>query len=123
MDDAIVISDLKVKASVGVHDWERQILQSLLIDIVFHVDLRPAGNSDSLSDTADYQTVAGLAVQVAEEKHHALIEHFAERLAERLLRSLPTVRQVSLTIHKPGAIASARTVSVRICRSKENYPL
>lgn len=120
MDDAIVISDLEVKASVGVHDWECQILQSLQIDITLHVDLRPAGNSDSLSDTVDYQTLAGLAAQVAEEKHHALIEHFAERLAERLLLSLPAVRQVDLTICKPGAIASARTVSVRIHRDRGN---
>lgn len=122
MDDAIVISDLEVKASVGVHDWERQIPQSLRIDMTLHVDLRPAGESDSLSDTVDYQALAGLAAQVAEEKHHALIEHFAERLAERLALSSPAIRQVDLTVHKPGAIARARTISVRIHRGREDYP-
>lgn len=121
MSDAIVITGLEIEASVGVHKWECQIAQRLLVDIELLLDLRPAGNSDALRDTADYQTVAGLAVQVAQEKHHALIEHYSERLAHRILRQLPAIQQVALTISKPGAMAAARTVSVRICRTSGDY--
>lgn len=121
MDDAIIVSGLEIKASVGVHEWEHRISQLLLLDIKLSVDLRRAGNTDDLDDTVDYQMITAIAKQVAEEKHHALIEHYSERLAQRILNLMPTVKQVSLAICKPGAIASTRTVSVQMHRTIEDY--
>lgn len=121
MDDTIVIKGLEIKTSVGIHDWEYQIHQLLLLDIELRLDLRQAGGSDVLNDTVDYQIITALATEVAEEKHHALIEHYSERLARRILRFLPAVKQLSLAVSKPGAIAGARTVSVHIHRRTEDY--
>jgi len=120
MSDAILIGSLAVKAVIGVYGWEQQVPRPLLLDLELHLDLRPAGRSDALADTVDYQAVADLASAIATEQRYALIEHFADVLARRLLAAF-SIQQLRLTVHKPGAVAAARTLSVRIERSPDDY--
>lgn len=120
MSDAILISGLAVKAIIGVYGWEQQLPRPLLLDFELNLDLRPAGRSDTLGDTVDYQAVADLAAEIAAEQRYALVEHFADVLARRLLNDF-SVQHLRLTVHKPGAVATARTISVRIERSPDDY--
>lgn len=120
MSDAILMGGLAVKAVIGVYGWEQQAPRPLLLDLELNLDLRPAGASDNLRDTVDYQRVADLAAEVAAEQKYALVEHFADGLARRLLTDF-AVEKLCLTVHKPGAVATARTISVRIERSPDDY--
>lgn len=121
MSDAILISGLAVKAVIGVYGWEQVMPRPLLLDLELSLDLSPAGASDALGDTVDYQAVADVAAVVAAERRYALVEHFADVLARRLLTNF-SLQRLRLTIHKPGAVATARSVSVRIDRSPDDYP-
>lgn len=121
MSDAILISGLAVKAVIGVYGWEQVMPRPLLLDLELSLDLSPAGASDALGDTVDYQAVADVAAAVAAERRYALVEHFADVLARRLLTNF-SLQRLRLTIHKPGAVATARSVSVRIDRSPDDYP-
>lgn len=120
MSDRILISGLGVQAVVGIHAWERQAPRPLLLDLEVSYDLRAAGASDAITDTLDYQAIADLAAAVAGEKTYQLIEHYAECLCRRLCAAYP-LSAVQLTVHKPGAVAAARTVSVRIRRRPADY--
>ncbi|MDE2148786.1 MAG: dihydroneopterin aldolase [Gammaproteobacteria bacterium] len=120
-DDAVVIEGLKLPARVGIHAWERAMPRPLLLDLELLLDLRPAAASDALADTVDYAAVAGLAEALAGERHYALIESFAERLAAALFARFP-LRRLRMQVAKPGAVAGARTVAVRIERSAADYP-
>lgn len=57
-DDLIGIRGLVVTTVVGVLAHERQIGQPLQIDLDLFVNLRDAGRTDELADTADYGDVA-----------------------------------------------------------------
>ena len=46
--DAIVIEGLKVNTVIGCFNWERQIIQPLMLDLIVHVDLSQAAKSDDL---------------------------------------------------------------------------
>ena len=46
--DAIIIEGLKVETVVGCFNWERQIIQPLMLDMIIQTDLEQASNSDDL---------------------------------------------------------------------------
>lgn len=120
MNDWIRLEGLLVNASVGVHGWEKRRPRPLVLDIELALGLHCAGASDALADTIDYQAVADTAAQVARARHHELIEAYADRLAQAIFANFPCTA-VRLTVHKPGAVAGTRTLSVHIERTREEY--
>ena len=56
--DKIFIHALKAEAIIGIYDWERQVRQTVLIDIEFAADVRKAAMTDSIDDTLNYKRVA-----------------------------------------------------------------
>ena len=65
--DAIIIEGLKVDTVVGCFNWERQIIQPLMLDLTIHNDLSQAAYSDELEDTLNYAQICELAAQVIQE--------------------------------------------------------
>ncbi len=43
MSDKILIKDLLIRGIIGIHDWEREKKQDILINIEMEADCRPAG--------------------------------------------------------------------------------
>ena len=58
--DAIIIEGLKVDTVVGCFDWERQIIQPLMLDLTINSSLEQASNSDELQDTPEFSLFVGL---------------------------------------------------------------
>jgi dihydroneopterin aldolase len=56
--DKVLIEGLRVNAVIGVFEWERQIEQPVLIDLVMTVDTRAAAISDDIQDAVNYALVA-----------------------------------------------------------------
>ncbi len=117
MSDWIFIEKLSFLASIGVFDWEKTLPQKLVVDVEMLTDISSAAASDDLSSTLDYAAVSQHLIQLAQAQHHDLIETLAEKMAASLLAHFPT-HQLTLTLRKPGAVASAKNVGVRITRSR-----
>jgi dihydroneopterin aldolase len=83
--DTVSIRDLSVAAVIGVHPWEREIEQTLLVSVDMAVDVRTAAASDNLADALDYSAVAETITAVLCDGKFRLIETAAERVADRLL--------------------------------------
>jgi dihydroneopterin aldolase len=101
--DTVSIRDLSVAAVIGVHAWERDVEQTLLVSVDMvpeTADVRKAAASDDLADALDYSAVAEAIAAVLREGKFRLIESAAERIAERLLADfrLPWLR---LELRKP----------------------
>lgn len=120
MTDWIGLEGLVVAARVGVFDWERRAPRPLVLDIRLTLDLRTAGASDALEDTVDYQAVADVAAAAGVERHYALIEAYAERLAHALFARFPCTA-LALTVRKPGAVARTRSLGIHIERARADY--
>ena len=65
--DKIFIHALKTETIVGIFDWERQVKQTVLMDIEFSADIRKAAISDSIDDTLNYKAVAKRVLAFVEE--------------------------------------------------------
>ena len=107
--DKIFIHALKIETIVGIFDWERQVKQTVLIDIEFSADIRKAALSDSIDDTMNYKGVAKRVLAFVEESAFHLVETLAEHVAMLILEDFG-VAWVRIALSKPGAIRSSRDV-------------
>jgi dihydroneopterin aldolase len=114
--DKIFIHALKTETIVGIFDWERQVKQTVVMDIEFSADIRKAALSDSIDDTLNYKGVAKRVLAFVEESRFHLVETLAEHVAMLLLEEFG-VSWVSITLSKPGAIRSSRDVGVMLERT------
>lgn len=101
--DRIVVPDLSLRAKVGVSGEERSTEQEILLDVELHLDLQPAGRSDDLSMSVDYEAVCETLAATARSRPFRLIEAVAEEAARVLLERFP-VREVRVRVRKPGAL-------------------
>ena len=118
MTDYVSIKDLSVPAVIGVHAWERETEQTLIISADMAADVRKAAAGDDLADTLDYSAVAETIMAVVREGRFRLIETAAERIAGRLLADY-NLSWLRLEVRKPIASA-AYTAAVTIERKREN---
>jgi dihydroneopterin aldolase len=116
LTDKIFIHALKTETIVGIFDWERQVKQTVLLDIEVSADIRKAAFTDSIDDTLNYKRVAKRVLGFIEESSFHLVETLAEHVAMLILEEFG-VSWVSITLSKPGAIRSSRDVGVMLERS------
>jgi dihydroneopterin aldolase len=117
--DKIFIHALKTETIVGIFDWERQVKQTVVMDIEFGADIRKAALSDSIDDTLNYKGVAKRVLAFVEESSFHLVETLAENIAMLILEEFG-VSWVSIALSKPGAIRSSRDVGVKLERTRSD---
>jgi 7,8-dihydroneopterin aldolase/epimerase/oxygenase len=117
--DKIFIHALKSEAIIGIYDWERQVRQTVLIDLEFSADIRKAALTDSIDDTLNYKRVAKRVLGLVEGSQFHLVETLAEHVAMLVLEEFG-VSWVRITLSKPGAVRSSRDVGVVLERSRES---
>jgi 2-amino-4-hydroxy-6-hydroxymethyldihydropteridine diphosphokinase len=119
--DRVFIEGLEVSATIGCHPWERSGPRPLVVDLELAYDNRRAAASDALADAVDYEAVALRIAALAAGSDCELLETFAERCAQRLLREFGA-EWLRLRVGKPGAVRGARMVGVSIERSRADLP-
>jgi dihydroneopterin aldolase len=117
--DKIFIHALKTEAIVGIFDWERQVKQTVLVDLEFGADIRKAALSDSIDDTLNYKRVAKRVLAFVEGSQFHLVETLAEHVAMLMLEEFG-VAWVRISLSKPGALRSSRDVGVVLERDCED---
>lgn len=113
--DTIRIRGLKLEGILGVHEWERRVPRTIVIDLELATDAARAAKKDALKDALDYAAVAQAVAQVVDASDFQLVETLAEKLAQKLQADFG-VAWLRLEVHKPGAVPGAQDVSVAIER-------
>lgn len=115
--DKIFIHGLKTETIIGIFDWERQVRQTVILDIEFGADVRKAALTDSIDDTLNYKRVAKRVLAFVENSQFHLVETLAEHIAMLVLEEFG-VAWVRITLSKPGAVRSSRDVGVALERDR-----
>ncbi len=118
MSDKILIKDLLIRGIIGIHDWEREKRQDILINIEMEADCRPAGLSDDFRDAVDYRAVTKSVIGLIEESKFYLVEKLAEEIAKICLQD-SRVALARVRVEKPGAVRFSRSVGVEVERMRE----
>jgi 7,8-dihydroneopterin aldolase/epimerase/oxygenase len=121
--DAIIIEGLKVDTVVGCFNWERQIIQPLMLDLIIQTDLEKASNSDALDDTLNYAEICEISAHVIQQAKPELIEHAAKLVLNALFTTFSAIESIKITIRKPAIIAQANSVGIRLERHRNDLRL
>ena len=113
--DIVFLRDLRIETVIGIYDWEREIKQTVVLDLEMAGDVRKAAASERIEDALNYKAVAKRMIQFVGESRFQLVETLAERCTEIILSEFG-VSWVRLSVHKIGAVTGARDVGVLIER-------
>ena len=116
MTDQIVISDLLLRAIIGINDEERRDQQDIVINIVLDADLRKAV-SDDIQDSVNYRSLTKRIIALVEASQYRLVEKLAAEISILCLADA-RVMQAQVRVEKPGALRFARSVGVQITRTR-----
>ncbi|MCK4795909.1 MAG: dihydroneopterin aldolase [Spirochaetes bacterium] len=117
--DKIYIKDLSLHCIIGINKNERKIKQEIIVNIILYADLKSACQSDCIKDTVDYEIIKNNIVSIVEKFSFFLVEKLAEKIAQACLENSQVIR-VDVTIDKPKALRSSRSVAVEIFRTKKD---
>jgi len=115
--DKTFIKDLKIRAILGVRDWERTTPQDILVNVTLFTLPRPVGAPDDMSACVDYSALAKEIRALVEGARRFTVEALAEDIAGVCLSRLQ-VRKAIVRVEKPGAVTDAGSVGVEIERSQ-----
>ena len=117
--DIIYLNELKIETVIGIYNWERQIKQTVVLDIEMATNIRQAATTDRIEDTLNYKAVAKRLIEFVSHSDFQLIETLAESVAEIVMTefSVPWIR---VQLNKPGAVRGAREVGVIIERGQKS---
>lgn len=116
--DKIFITGLKVDVLIGLHDFERQTKQPLLIDAQLAICADQSMQSDAIADTIDYDQVRLTIIEVAKHSTAILLEAFALQIMQKLFEKF-AVDWIKLKITKPNFYPDVAGFGVIIERSRD----
>ena len=115
--DIVYIRDLKVNTIIGIYDWEREVRQTVSLDLEMAFDISEAARTDNIDHTLNYKAVAKRLISFIEGSEFLLVETMAEQSAA-IVRDEFGVSWLRLRLSKPGAVRGSRDVGVIIERGE-----
>lgn len=113
--DIIFINQLELETVIGIHDWERENKQPIILDIEIGCSIEAAVKSDRIDDSIDYFNVCERMKQLAASHQHELVESFVEKASQIILHEFGA-QHVKIQLSKPNAVKEASGVGVIIER-------
>ena len=111
----IRVEDIRCYAYHGCMEEEGIIGTDFSVNVEVKTDLTISAKTDKLSDTVDYVAISRI-VQEEMAIRSKLIEHVAQRILDRLLLELPTLKESKVVVikHKAPIQGDVQRVSVEM---------
>lgn len=116
--DIVYIRDLRIDTIIGIFDWEREVRQTVSLDLEMATDIRSAAASDDIEQALNYKAVAKRLIAHVEQSDCLLVERLAEEVAGIVVEEF-RVPWVRLRLSKPGALRGSRDVGLIIERGEK----
>jgi len=113
--DIVYIRDLRIDTIIGIYDWEREVRQTISLDLDMAADIARAARTDDIQYALNYKAVAKRLIAFVEASECLLVERLAEEITAIVLSEFQ-VPWVRLRLSKPGALRGSRDVGIVIER-------
>jgi len=113
----VVIKDLILDISVGIHDFEKKKKQKVKFNIIVLTDPLLKPNNNDLSSIVNYEEIINEIENLVKESHHELLEELAENIFEILFKN-KIIKKVSLKLEKLEIIKNTNSVGIEVEKSK-----
>ncbi|MBS36915.1 MAG: dihydroneopterin aldolase [Thiotrichales bacterium] len=114
--DIVYVRDLRIETIIGIYDWEREIKQTVVLDLDMASDIAAAAATDDIEDALNYKSIAKRLMDYVGNSEFQLVETLAERTAQLIIQEFG-VSWLRLQVNKQGALRGARDVGVIIERA------
>ena len=113
----ILISDLTLLISIGIHDFEKTKKQEVRFNI--NIDINPSlfPIEDKLNSIVNYETVINLITKLTKNKHYELLETLAEDIFDQLFKNI-NIQKIKLKIEKTQIIKNTSSVGIEITKKR-----
>jgi 7,8-dihydroneopterin aldolase/epimerase/oxygenase len=113
----IFVHDLRLETRIGVYDWERQLPQTIRLDLDITLPSDKPFASGKLEDALDYAAIVARIKAFAKDNPHPLMERFAEAVAQIVLQEFGA-RGLRLRVAKLAPLPGVKEIGVEIERSR-----
>jgi len=113
--DIVYIRDLRIETTIGIYDWEREVKQTVSLDLEMAHDIRQAAETDDIQYALNYKSIAKRLIGFIEQSEFLLVERMAEEVANIVTGEF-SVPWLKLRVSKPGALRGSQDVGIIIER-------
>ena len=113
----IFLRNFNVFISMGVHDFEKQAKQRVIVNVDLYIDPHGRIKNDSIRETVDYDFVRTTIMELSETGHFHLQETFCERILDICLQK-NGVLAVRVSSQKPDVYPDCESVGFEIFQTK-----
>lgn len=114
--DTLTLKALHYQARHGYYEQEREQGNEFEVDLIFSLDLKPAGRQDYLSKTVNYEEAESVVREIMEGPSVKLIETLVLKIGDALFETFDRVQQLEVRLRKlnPPLETSANYSEVRM---------
>lgn len=113
----IRIKNLRLRAIIGVHEWERRAKQEIIVNIAMDFDGSAAARTDDLSDAVDYAAIKHRLLEKVEQTEFFLLEKLVEYILDIVMEER-RITSATVEVDKPHALRFAESVSITSTRQR-----
>ena len=113
----ILVRDLILKISVGIHGFEKKKKQRVKFNIDINTDPNLIPNDNNLDSIINYEDVIKNIEKITNKKHYPLLETLAEKIFLKLFENM-RIKKVKLRIEKLDVFKNTSSVGIEIEKSK-----
>ena len=113
----VLISDLTLLMSIGIHDFEKIKKQKVKFNI--NIDINPllVPIENKLNSIINYETVVKDVTRLTKNKHYELLETLAEDIFFILFKNT-NIKKIKLKIEKTQIIKNTSSVGIEITKKR-----
>jgi 7,8-dihydroneopterin aldolase/epimerase/oxygenase len=113
----ILISDLTLLISIGIHDFEKIKKQEVKFNIIIDINPLLIPIEKKLNSIVNYETIVKDVTKLTKNKHYELLETLAEDIFFILFKNI-NIKKIKLKIEKTQIIKNTSSVGVEITKKR-----
>ncbi len=110
----IIIKDLILLISVGIHQFEKQKKQKVKFNLVITTD---SNLKSEIKSIVNYESVINDIKKITEKKHFELLESLSEEIFDEIFKN-EKIKKIKLKIEKLDIIKETMSVGIEVVKTK-----
>ena len=113
----VIINDLTLLISVGIHDFEKIKKQEVRFNIDIEINPSLFPSEKRLNSIVNYEIIIKSIIKITKNKHYELLETLAEDIFFELFKNI-NINKIKLKIKKTQIIKNTSSVGIEITKKK-----
>jgi dihydroneopterin aldolase len=109
----ILLEDFRIPVSIGIHDFERDAPQIVIINVVLELAPNWRDPGDKIEHALDYDFLRGGIAALVKNRHFNLQETLCQEILDFCLKR-PGLRRVRVSTRKPDVYPDCKSIGFEI---------